>query len=61
MKDVPRIIEETVIAGRVIDELRIADSCLNNPDCTHIRKLRGESMEPCRRLPQEDTSAPKTQ
>lgn len=41
LKDVPRIIEETVIAGRVIDELLIADSCLNNRDCAHIRQGGG--------------------
>ena len=40
LDDVPRIIEETIIHGRVIDELRIADSCLNNPDCEHIRAQR---------------------
>jgi (2Fe-2S) ferredoxin len=45
LEDVPRIIEETVIAGRVIDELRIADSCLSNPDCPHIREQRGESSD----------------
>jgi (2Fe-2S) ferredoxin len=45
LKDVPRIIEETVLAGRVIEDLRIADVCLNNPDCTHIQKLRSESTE----------------
>jgi len=28
-EDVPRIIDETVIAGRVIEELRIPDECLN--------------------------------
>lgn len=28
-EDVPRIIEETVIGGRVIEELRIPDECLN--------------------------------
>jgi (2Fe-2S) ferredoxin len=35
--DVPRIIEQTVIKGEVIPELQIAESCLNNPDCEHIR------------------------
>jgi (2Fe-2S) ferredoxin len=36
VEDVPRIIEETVVGGRVIEELRIADECLNNPNCPHI-------------------------
>jgi (2Fe-2S) ferredoxin len=61
LADVPRIVEETVIAGRVIEELRISDSCLNNPDCRHIQKLREESMEPDRQSRQEDTIAPKTE
>jgi (2Fe-2S) ferredoxin len=38
--DVPRIIEETVIGGRVVESLRIADACLNNRDCEHIRSSR---------------------
>ncbi|MGC4002812.1 MAG: hypothetical protein QM811_06645 [Pirellulales bacterium] len=29
--DVERILDETVIGGRVIDELRIPDEQLNNP------------------------------
>lgn len=41
--DVPRIIEETVIGGRVLDDLLIDESCLNNPECEHIRSRRGES------------------
>jgi len=28
-EDVPRIIEETIVNGRVIEELLIADECLN--------------------------------
>jgi (2Fe-2S) ferredoxin len=35
--DVPRIIEETVIAGRVLDDLLISNECLNNPSCEHIQ------------------------
>jgi len=38
--DVPRIIEETVIGGRVVESLRITDACLNNRDCEHIRASR---------------------
>lgn len=33
--DVPRIVAETIVAGRVVDDLQIADSCLNNPECPH--------------------------
>jgi (2Fe-2S) ferredoxin len=40
LADVPRIIEETVVQGRVLEDLRIADECLNNPDCEHIRARR---------------------
>jgi (2Fe-2S) ferredoxin len=35
--DVPRIIEETVVGGRILEDLRIADTCLNNRNCEHIR------------------------
>ncbi|MFQ5733099.1 MAG: ferredoxin [Planctomycetaceae bacterium] len=40
LADVPRIIEETIENGKVIAELQIAESCLNNPDCEHIRARR---------------------
>lgn len=40
--DVPRIIEETVIGGRIIEELRIRETCLNNPNCEHIRALQAD-------------------
>ncbi len=33
--DVPRIVARTVLEGEVIDELVIADECLNNPSCPH--------------------------
>ena len=29
LADVPRIVEETIVAGRVIEELRIPEECLN--------------------------------
>ncbi len=46
--DVPRIIEETVISGRILDDLLIADECLNNPNCEHIQAMRAakRSEEP---------------
>ena len=41
--DVRRIVEETILGGRIIEDLQIADSCLNNRDCPHIRARRDES------------------
>ena len=35
-EDVPRIVEETLVKGRVLEDLVIADSCLNNKDCPHV-------------------------
>ncbi len=35
IEDVPRIVEETIQQGRVLEDLRIADGCLNNPNCEH--------------------------
>ncbi len=35
--DVPRIVAETVVGGRVLDDLAIPDSCLNTPSCPHRR------------------------
>jgi (2Fe-2S) ferredoxin len=46
--DVPRIIEQTVIRGEVIPDLQIAESCLNNPDCEHIRANVGRPSEAVR-------------
>ena len=40
LEDVPRIIEETIINGRILEDLRIADECLNNPNCEHIQNRR---------------------
>lgn len=36
VEDVPRIVEETIVNGRVLEDLLIADECLNNPRCPHI-------------------------
>ena len=33
--DVRRIVARTVVAGEILEDLLIADSCLNNPDCPH--------------------------
>lgn len=43
LEDVPRIIEETVVNGRILEDLLIADECLNNKDCPHIREQRGKT------------------
>lgn len=40
LDDVPRIVDETIINGRVLDDLRISDECLNNPACEHVRARR---------------------
>lgn len=40
LQDVPRIVEETIIGGRVLEDLQIAEDCLNNRNCQHIRALR---------------------
>ena len=33
--DVSRIVAKTIVGGEVLNDLVIADSCLNNPDCPH--------------------------
>ena len=38
--DVPRIVEETILGGRVLEDLLISDACLNNPNCEHIQARR---------------------
>lgn len=43
LADVPRIIEETVIGGRILEDLLIAEECLNNKDCEHICARRRQS------------------
>jgi (2Fe-2S) ferredoxin len=35
VEDAPRIVDRTVIAGEIIEDLLIPDTCLNNPDCPH--------------------------
>jgi (2Fe-2S) ferredoxin len=40
LAEVGRIVEETIVGGRVLEDLRIADACLNNPDCEHVRGRR---------------------
>ena len=43
LTDVSRIIEETVINGRVLDDLLIANECLNNPNCEHIQARKANA------------------
>jgi (2Fe-2S) ferredoxin len=43
--DVPRIVEETILGGRILEDLQIAEGCLNNRDCPHIRAGRDELVE----------------
>jgi (2Fe-2S) ferredoxin len=35
VEDVPRIVADTLVGGKVVEDLVIADDCLNNPDCPH--------------------------
>jgi hypothetical protein len=32
---VPRIVAKTILGGEILNDLLIADDCLNNPDCPH--------------------------
>jgi (2Fe-2S) ferredoxin len=45
LKDVSRIIEETIIGGRILEDLLISDECLNKPDCEHIRSRTDDKSE----------------
>lgn len=35
VQDVPRIVQETIVGGRILEDLLIDDACLNNPECPH--------------------------
>ena len=37
VEDVPRIVNRTILGGEILNDLVIADDCLNNPDCPHRR------------------------
>ena len=45
LEDVPRIIEETIIKGVILEDLAIARDCLNNANCPHVlaRKVAVEA------------------
>jgi (2Fe-2S) ferredoxin len=34
-EDVPRIVSRTIVEGEILEDLQIADNCLNNPRCSH--------------------------
>jgi len=34
-EDADRIVRATIVEGRVLEDLAIAESCLNNPECPH--------------------------
>lgn len=36
-EDVPRIVEETIIGGRILEDLRIPDEMLNNATCDNVQ------------------------
>ena len=45
LADVSRILDETIISGRVLEDLLIANECLNNPNCEHIQARKGQQPE----------------
>jgi (2Fe-2S) ferredoxin len=34
-EDAARIVDRTLVGGEILEDLRIADDCLNNPSCPH--------------------------
>jgi (2Fe-2S) ferredoxin len=40
LEDVPRIVEETIIKGKILEDLLIPDECLNNSSCPHAQVKR---------------------
>lgn len=42
VEDVPRIVSTTILGGEILNDLLIADGCLNNPKCPH----RGGAPKP---------------
>ena len=48
--DIPRILDETVIGGRILNDLLIPDACLNNPQCADRQPAtRGSECSTCQR------------
>ncbi len=49
IEDVPRIIDETIVKAVVLEDLVIADGCLNDPNCPHVqaRKRPGTIVAIC--------------
>ena len=44
-EDVPRIVRETILNGTILHDLVIADECLNNSDCPHVRLRQAAAAE----------------
>ena len=42
LDDVPRIIDQTIRSGIILEDLVISDECLNNPNCPHRQREDGE-------------------
>jgi (2Fe-2S) ferredoxin len=40
VEDVPRIVSQTLVEGKVVEDLAIDEDCLNRPDCPHRRADR---------------------
>jgi len=39
VEDVSRIVAKTLVGGEILNDLLIADSCLNSVDCPHRRPV----------------------
>lgn len=40
VEDVPRIVSRTILAGEILNDLLIAEECLNDPACPHRSPAR---------------------
>lgn len=50
ISDVPRILDETVMGGRILEDLLIPGACLNNGQCADRRpETRGAACASCER------------
>src|SRR5262245_46052886 len=45
IEDVPRIIDQTIMRGIVLDDLLIRSDCLNNPDCPHVQARKAAASQ----------------
>jgi (2Fe-2S) ferredoxin len=46
LADVPRIIEQTIVGGVILEDLLIRDECLNNPHCPHVEAAKAKVQSP---------------